>query len=83
MPHQRMKNWSIMIMNNGEYTDYKVVKEYVTSRFEVILVELSNGAYRIISAPNSNGETDQSEAVKDYLTASYLFDMKIQEFEGN
>ena len=72
-----------MSKRKGDYTAYKVVKAIETKRFEVVMIELNNGAYRILSAPNADGNTDMSEAVLDFGTASLLFDMKVREFEGH
>lgn len=70
-------------MNKGDYVAFKVVKAIETKRFEVLMVEMPNGAYRILSGPNSQGGTDASEPINDFFTASYLFDMKVRDFEGN
>lgn len=62
----------------------KVVKRIVTKRYEIALIELPNGYYRIVCTPDnmSEDETVTSEALADYLTASYLFDMKLRDLEG-
>jgi len=73
-------------MDNSEY---KVIKAVQTPRFEVALIELTGGYYRVLSTkllPNVADEDqkpDVSETIVDYLTASYMFDLRVQDLEGN
>lgn len=69
--------------NKGEFKAYRIVKSVENERFEVAMIELANGSYKVLSAPNDEGGTDQTESIPDYNTASYTFDAIVQKFEGN
>lgn len=60
----------------------KTVKAYIEERFEVRLVQVDNGAYRIMYQTTTS-EPEISEPMLDYKTASALFDMKCIELGGN
>ena len=58
-----------------------MVKGYFTHKFEVEMQQDENGRYRIRYF--KLGEEQYSEWITDYGTASYMFDLKLQELEGN
>lgn len=69
-----------------DYPDVTIIKAINNGRFEIALIETANGEYRILHTfMNEDKEQDveKSESIKDYATASYLFDLKLQELEGN
>lgn len=59
----------------------KTIKSISTERFELCVVEMSNGQY--VVAYETNNEVKTSEGLNDYDIASVLFDMKLIELEGN
>ena len=69
-------------MKNTEDTPVKTIKAISNSRYEVILVRMSNGSFRV-GYGRPGGEPQISEPVVDYKTAAYLFDIKVMEMEGN
>ena len=57
------------------------VKSYITKQFEVELLQDSNGRYCV---RYQYGVDDRySEWMTDFITASMIFDMKLQELEGH
>lgn len=63
--------------------NYKSIKTLVTRRFEIQLVQLENGTYRIAYEGTMTDEPVLGEPIADYKTASMLFDLKVQELEGH
>lgn len=57
------------------------VKSYLTGKFEVELLQDQYGRYRI--RYQQHGEDQYSEWITDFITASMLFDIKLQELEGH
>jgi hypothetical protein len=70
-------------MNNDYKRENKIVKAFETDRFEVALVEMPSGMYKVLSIKNGQQEPDVSESIQDYITASMLFDMRIRDLEGH
>jgi hypothetical protein len=62
--------------------DSKLIKAYTSGRYRVELHEEGQG-YKVKYEAKRHGEVQSSETIKDYNTASFLFDLKIDEFEGN
>ncbi len=62
-------------------TTLKTIKLMATKHYEVILVELPSGSYRV--GCEVHGQTTFSETIKDFNTASYIFDLKLRELEGH
>lgn len=61
----------------------KTIKSYFGKRFSVELMETPSGLF-IIRYDKADYMTPQySEAIKDYNTASYLFELKLDELEGH
>lgn len=59
----------------------KTVKSFITKKFEVSLVQDYNGRYKITY---KTGKTsNESEWITDFGTASFMFDLKIKDLEGN
>lgn len=61
----------------------KTIKAIYHKRFTVELVEASNGQFVIVYANNLTQGINYSEAIRDYGTASYLFDLKVDELSGH
>ena len=61
----------------------RVVKGLTTSKFEVELLQDPDGRYYVRYRHLYDREDQFSEYVTDFSTASYMFDLKIQEMEGN
>lgn len=59
----------------------KTIKAIHTKRYEVELVQLDN-AYYIAHNTSVLNEPKFSENITDYNTASFLFDLKVEELEG-
>lgn len=60
----------------------KTIKQVDTHRYRVELVQ-SGDEYVIHYESKLYGVPSKSELIKDFNFASFLFDMKIDEFEGN
>lgn len=60
----------------------KTVKSIHTKRYSVELVKVNELYYIRYEKSVIHGEK-LSEAIKDYSLASYLFDLKLNEFEGH
>lgn len=62
----------------------KVIKQITTNKYEIALVEI-DGMYCVFYGhPEDDTEQYQSsEPVTDYNTASYFFDLKLQDLEGH
>ena len=61
----------------------KTVKMIGTRLFEVVLIQQDSGIYIIQYHRKSDSGFDYSEDIQDFKTASFLFDLKVQEMEGN
>lgn len=60
-----------------------LVKMIGTKRFEVELYLMPNNEYCIRYENKVLQFSDFSESIQDFKTASILFDLKIQDLEGN
>lgn len=60
--------------------DAIVIKQVSNTNFELALVEMSNGSYRIVYEVAE--QRHASETVRDYKLASFMFDSKLIELEG-
>lgn len=60
----------------------KLIKALTTSRYKVELIETDNAQYIVQYEAKRYGERQYSEPVNDYNTASFLFDLKVDELEG-
>ncbi len=60
----------------------RLIKSISTSRYNVELLE-TNHEYVIKYDNNAYTGVNYSELIKDYKIASELFDMKVDELEGN
>ncbi len=58
----------------------RIIKGFSTQKFEVELLQDIDGRYYIRYMTHNNEKF--SEFITDFGTASYLFDLKIQELEG-
>lgn len=58
------------------------IKLIGTKNFEVELYEMPSGLYCIRYENRRLGGSDYSENIQDFKTASYLFDVKVAELEG-
>lgn len=58
------------------------IKSVHTKRYDVYLYETSQGFQILYDHENQDG-IRASEVIKDYGIASYLFDLKLDEFEGH
>lgn len=61
--------------------EYKTIKCIYLPRYEVELFMDRDGMYCV--RYQVHGEDHYSEQISDYQTASYFFDLKHQELEGN
>lgn len=70
-----------------EYEDHdsnaKVVKRIITKRYTVVLFETESGSYRVAKQPSPLESFEMSESIDDLQTALHLFDLSIQDLEGN
>lgn len=73
-PNRRL--WTFM-------TTDKLVKSLTTKNFRVELLETDTGGYIVAYESKRFGDRQYSETVKDYKLASFLFDLKANELEGN
>lgn len=64
-----------------DYSNPQTIKALSTKQFEIELAEL-NGLYFIVYQRSNETSGTKSEGLLDYKTASMLFDMKVQELEG-
>lgn len=62
--------------------DSKLIKSYENPRYKVELLEM-NHSYTIKYENNKIHGVNYSEAIKDFKMASALFDMKLEELDGN
>ncbi len=63
------------------YRSMKTIKMIGTKNFCIELVQLGDSRY--VVGYEANGIAKVSEPMKDYKTASYMFDVKLQDLEGN
>ncbi len=61
----------------------KLIKAISTSKYTVELIETPSSQYIVQFEAKRYGERQYSEPVTDYKTASFLFDLKVDELEGN
>jgi hypothetical protein len=61
----------------------KLIKSITTKRYTIELTEKNDGMYYIYYDGKNMKHARLSEAIKDFNTATYLFDLKLREFEGN
>ncbi len=59
----------------------KTIKLVETSRYSVGIKQTDTGEYIVTYSGKSDGYAVNIEPLKDYAIASYLFDIKLQEFE--
>lgn len=59
----------------------KILKSVATKTFEVALVEANSGYYYILYEVQD--KVTQSESIKDFAIASFLYDAKLRELEGH
>jgi hypothetical protein len=62
--------------------DLRVIKSICTDKYEVSLYKDSDDMWVIYTNKYSDGNS-LSENISDFNMASYLFDIKVQEFEGH
>jgi hypothetical protein len=60
----------------------KTIKAIYMKRFSVELSETSSGKYVILYRNSFTEGVNYSEIISDYNTASYLFDLKVQDLDG-
>lgn len=60
----------------------KIIKQITLPRYTIKLVEI-NDAYIIEYTNNQTSGVNFSESIEDYKNASFLFDLKAEELEGN
>ena len=60
----------------------RLIKSYETPKFKIELLEM-NYSYVIKYENNSFHGVNYSEQIKDFKIASELFNMKLDELEGN
>jgi len=59
-----------------------LIKEILTKRYQILLSQSESGAYYV--SYHSPYEFDViSEPIEDYNTATWYFEIKLQELEGN
>lgn len=61
----------------------KTIKSIITPRYEVRLVQVESGAYRVAFNSKLNKEPILGEPMDDYNLASLVFDNKVQELDGH
>lgn len=60
----------------------KTIKLIDTFRYKVELARLQDDSYIINYRSKIVGLENKSETIKDYNIASFLFDLKVEELEG-
>ncbi len=60
----------------------KTIKLVDTFRYVVELEQTEEGTYVVNYGSKVVGLVNRSEVVKDYSIASFLFDLKVEELEG-
>jgi hypothetical protein len=63
----------------------KTIKQISTSKYEIAIIELPDGRYCVFYGRPEDplDKYTASEEFRDYNIASYMFDIKLQELEGN
>lgn len=61
----------------------KTIKSIDTFRYKVDLIETINDTYIIKHESKVYGLPSKSEEIHNFKTASFLFDVKVDELEGN
>jgi hypothetical protein len=61
----------------------KLIKALHTSRYSIELFETASNLYIIRYENPKNGVYRDSEAMKDFKMASWMFDVKVEELDGN
>jgi len=61
----------------------KTIKAIYMNHFTVELTEASNGEYIVVYYNSRTKGVHYSESIRDYGTASYLFDLKVDELSGH
>jgi hypothetical protein len=64
-------------------TEATLVKSVGNRRFDIDLLQVDSGKFYIRYTNSETGASDFSEAINDYGTATYMFDLKLMELEGN
>lgn len=59
----------------------RIIKAYISPKFEVAMLQDEDGRYLIRFKTYAG--TEHSEYVTDFSSASYMFDIKLHELEGN
>lgn len=59
-----------------------LIKSITTNRYSVELIEDIDSQYTVLYTHISMPETKVSESINDFYMASYIFDVKVQELEG-
>lgn len=60
----------------------QLIKSINTNRYNIELFQTNNDKYIIKYENNKFHGVNYSELINDYKIASYLFDLKIEELEG-
>ncbi len=61
----------------------ETIKSVETKRYEISLMQADSGLYYIRYSKQGHPKPITSESIKDLNTALCVFDVKIEEFEGN
>jgi hypothetical protein len=61
--------------------EFRTIKKILTRAYNIEMFQDKACRYRICY--ESRGVTRYSEWITDYSTASYMFDLKLQELEGS
>ena len=61
----------------------KVIKYVGTLRFDLGLIQYDDGMYAVEYQNGPAAGVEVSEKINQFDTASYLFDLKLRELEGN
>jgi hypothetical protein len=62
--------------------EFKTIKAMFKPNFEVSLLRDADDIYVVEYKNSSYGETKQSENIRDFHLASYVFDVKVADMEG-
>lgn len=66
---------------------FEVIKMVATNRYEIAIVkdvdDMYTITYHVVSPQGFTSLLEASEPISDYSMATSLFDMKIQDLEGN
>ncbi len=68
-------------MKNNRFQ--RTVKHYSNQRFQIAVLEDADNMYCVVHENRDGLEIKRTEPISDYKMASYMFDLKLEELQGN